>query len=245
MARVVPPPIEELPSQSDSSTESPHDKQAYRTIEYLHKILDEMPPPSDEKLTVSVKSSPRSPRFAPRTPPVAPSTSTSTTTTSISRLLTKSRHSTSTRAPSPPRQSSLKQRPLPLSTSMLSIPDFSASQSTNSSGRSTPRNVAFGPLPESYAGSKGGSPSRFKERKEAKARAKSDKAKRNGKVGDTGKGKEVDRDKESEGSWWTIWLTGGSGLSMSSSRQEERSEDRMARAWARPGLGGGLEEWSV
>jgi hypothetical protein len=130
---------------------------------------------------------------------------------------------------------------------MLSIPDpTTASHSATSSGRSTPRNVAFGPLPESYAGSKdANSPSRFKERKEAKARAKSNKARKAAAAADKGKGKESGREKESEASWWTVWLTGGSGLSMSTSRQEERSEDRMARSWARPGFGGGLEDWSV
>ena len=245
--RVIPPPIEELPSQSDSSTDSPQDNPTFRTMECLRKILDEMPPPTDEKVAVSVKPSARSPRFAPRSPPVEPTISTSTTTTSISRLFTKNRHSTSTRAPSPPRQSSLKHRPPPLLTTQLSVSDISASQSANSSGRSTPRTVAFGPLPESYAGSKGNSLSRFRERKEAKARAKSDKAKRSAKTSREKDGSEKGKDSDVN-SWWSIWLTGGSGMSVSSSRHEERSEDRMARSWTRPGFGvggGSLDDWPV
>lgn len=46
---------------------------------------------------------------------------------------------------------------------------------------------------------------------------------------------------DGERSWWTTWLTGGSMLSMSAARQEEKTEDRMARAWGRSGL----EDWAI
>ncbi|KAH8118422.1 hypothetical protein DFH11DRAFT_1567303 [Phellopilus nigrolimitatus] len=239
--RLIPSPIEELPSQSDSSTsESIH---PYRTVESLRKILDEQPMSPDPK---AKQPESRSPAFTPRTPPVTPVTSTSTTTTSISRLFTKGAHSTSTRAPSPPRHSSLKQRssaPPSIQTDTfspnLNISELtgpaSASASGASSGRSTPRTVAFGPLPESYAGSKpGGAPTKFQEQKEAKAKAK---ARSKSKAGG-GKGR-----KDGENSWWTTWLTGGSVLSMSATRQEEHADDRFARSWGRPGLG--FDDWAV
>jgi len=119
---------------------------------------------------------------------------------------------------------------------MLNIPDLASPHSRTSSGRSTPRNVVFGPLPESYGGSKGEGPSNFQKQKEAKARAKG-----KGKGKDFGKGKE----KDGESSWWTTWLTGGSGLSMSAARHEERAEDRMARSWGRPGMNGNFEDWPI
>ena len=101
--------------------------------------------------------------------------------------------------------------------------------------------VAFGPLPESYAESKGGSgtPSKFQEQKEAKKAKSKLKSREGGK-----RGKDHDREKE-ESSWWTTWLTGGSVLSMNAARQEERAEDRMARTWGRPGMGVGIDEWPV
>ncbi|KAI5123383.1 hypothetical protein M0805_006091 [Coniferiporia weirii] len=262
LPRLMPPPIEELPSQSDSSTsDGPH---PFRTVESLRKILDEQPMASGSSDMKGKGPESRSPSrsrtvpsFPPRSPPVEPVLSTSTTTTSISRLFTKGSHSTSTRAPSPPRHSSLKQRPPappPLqtqpSTSSLSITDFlypgSATASRTSSGHSTPHRVVFGPLPESYAGSKpDGTPSRFQEKKEAKAKSKTRSKSRardarRGKSSDgTGKG-----GSDSDSSWWTTWLTGGSMLSMSANRQEERVEDRVARSWGRPGMGA-LEDWTV
>ena len=43
LPRLIPPPIEELPSQSESSSsDSPH---PFRTVETLKKILDEQPQP--------------------------------------------------------------------------------------------------------------------------------------------------------------------------------------------------------
>lgn len=190
----------------------------------------------------------KAPSFTPRSPPVEPVTGTSSLTTSISRLYTKGSHSTSTRAPSPPRQSSLRHRPPAIATSLsgsstLSVPDLGTpGSSRTSSGRSTPRNVVFGPLPESYASSKPpGAPSKFQEQKEAKARRSS--RKRGGPSSHKGAGDK--RDREDSNSWWTTWLTGGSGLSMSAARHEEKTEDRMARSWGRPAMGVGFDEWPV
>ncbi|EJD01354.1 uncharacterized protein FOMMEDRAFT_169492 [Fomitiporia mediterranea MF3/22] len=256
LPRIIPPPILELPSQSDSSSsDSPHPS---RTLESLRKILDEQPPMSSESKDAKGKhpegkSSRPPPAFLPRSPPVGPVSSTSTTTTSISRLYTKGSHSTSTRPRSPPRQSSLKHRPPPLDTvpsaSTTSISSLrspvSKLSSTTSSGRSTPRSVAFGPLPEPIRPE--GAPSRFKEQREAKAKSKarSRSGSRSGKdrkgSGKNSSGKE----KDEESSWWTTWLTGGSALSMSASRNEERVEDRMARSWGRPGMGVGFDDWPV
>lgn len=136
-----------------------------------------------------------------------------------------------------------------------SVSDFlspAPSNSRMSSGRSTPLRVAFGPLPEPYSSSseRGGAPSRFQEQRAAKARRK--KRSGSGADGDDaqrssehGRGHGHSRESPSESSWWTTWLTGGSGLSMSASRLEERAEDRMARAWGRPGPAIGFEEWAV
>lgn len=186
-----------------------------------------------------------SPAFLPRTPPVGPVTSTSTTTTSISRLFTKGSHSTSTRARTPPRQSSLKNRPPSIQTnsSRSSFADIlspmSVVPSAPSSGRSTPRNVAFGPLPEPLRPE--GAPSKFREHKEAKAKAKRSR----GRHGEPGSGLKLKSGEKEESSWWMTWLTGGSGLSMSAARQEERFEDRMARSWGRPGFMGEEMPWAV
>jgi len=102
--------------------------------------------------------------------------------------------------------------------------------------------VVFGPLPESYAESKGesGGSSKFQSQKDGK---KSRSRTRDG-SGRRGKGGK-DREKEENSTWWTTWLTGGSNLSMSAARQEERAEDRMARSWGRPGMNVGFDEWPV
>ncbi|THH11742.1 hypothetical protein EW145_g483 [Phellinidium pouzarii] len=260
LPRLIPPPIEELPSQSDSSaSDSPH---PFRTVETLQKILDKQPMQSNsldlkDKGAENISPTRAAPSFSPRSPPVGPVAGTSTTTTSISRLFTKGSHSTSTRAPSPPRHSSLKQRsPVPsmmqprTSSSTLSISDLltlrSANASGTSSGHSSPHRVVFGPLPESYAGSRpDGTPSKFKEQKEAKARSKS----RSRDSGGGKRGRDRDgtgqKEKDGESSWWTTWLIGGSTLSMSASRQEERAENRMARSWGRPAMGAAFEDWTV
>ncbi|KAL5527473.1 hypothetical protein ACEPAG_6264 [Sanghuangporus baumii] len=251
LPRIIPPPIQELPSQSDSSSsDSPH---PLRTVESLRKILDEQPmqPTSPDgvkhKQSESRLAPHPAPAFLPRSPPVSPVLSTSTTTTSISRLYTKGSHSTSTRPRSPPRHSSLKHRPPPLdadpspsTTSISSLRSpLPAHSSGTSSGRSTPRSVAFGPLPEPIRPD--GAPSRFREQREAKAKAKKARSGSSSRTsGKDGRGGH-ENDKE-ESSWWTTWLTGGSSLSMSASRAEERAEDRMARSWGRPGT---FDEWAV
>lgn len=132
-----------------------------------------------------------------------------------------------------------------------------ASPSRLSSGRSTPLRVAFGPLPESHSSSssRDGVPSRFQEQRAAKARRKKRNASGANDADGDGDGASNSRSRDrggghsrespSESSWWTTWLTGGSLLSMSASRMEERAEDRIARTWGRPGAGAGFEEWAV
>ncbi|KAL5487967.1 hypothetical protein ACEPAI_6075 [Sanghuangporus weigelae] len=257
LPRIIPPPIQELPSQSDSSgSDSPH---PLRTVESLRKILDEQPmqPTSPDgvkrKQSESRLAPHPAPAFLPRSPPVSPVLSTSTTTTSISRIYTKGSHSTSTRPRSPPpRHSSLKHRPPPLdadpsslTTSITSLRSpLPAHSSATSSGRSTPRSVAFGPLPEPIRPD--GAPSRFKEQREAKAKAKKARSRSssraNGKDGRGEGGRGGHENDKEESSWWTTWLIGGSSLSMSASRAEERAEDRMARSWGRPGT---FDDWAV
>lgn len=78
----------------------------------------------------------------------------------------------------------------------------------------------------------------FQEQKEAK------RAKKKGERGGRRGGGLKEKEKEAESSWWTTWLTGGSSLSMSPTKHEERTEDRMAR-WSRPGMGLGFDDWPV
>ncbi|KAH0588088.1 hypothetical protein H2248_006811 [Termitomyces sp. 'cryptogamus'] len=95
--RPMTPPAEE--SGSGSSSDGGY--LAKRTILSLRKILDEQPPPQPKRL--------RAPAFLPRTPAPVAEARTSTATASISRLYTKGKHTSSTRPPSPPRQSAMKQ----------------------------------------------------------------------------------------------------------------------------------------
>jgi len=178
--------------------------------------------------------------------PILPEASTSHATASVTRLLTKSKHSSSTRPPSPPRQSSLRSpllRPSPLppaknspgpspSPSLLNIPSFFAGGSggsSNGSGRSTPNRVSFAALPESYADSKPGGPDkqfnkeRRRKRKKSGSRTPSD-------VLDT------DSDEGGGSGWWAGWLlsgnnAGGTGLRFD---HEARVEERVARWGIRP-----------
>ncbi|TFK43916.1 hypothetical protein BDQ12DRAFT_695917 [Crucibulum laeve] len=253
--RPMTPPAEESSSSSDGCV-------AKRTVVSLRKILDDQPTlkrgheatspsPSTKRL--------RAPNFLPRTPPPAAEAGTSTATASISRLLTKGTHSSSTRPPSPPRQSAMK-RPSPAGTapstpltplspshsqsSSLSIPDlFSAGMAralgsnTPSSGRSTPKRISFAQLPESYASSRPeGSSAKFRERKEKKSKGK---GKGKGRTGGSGK------EKQESGGWFSGWLgPGPSGLNVSLAKHEERMEDRMSRSWGGR-MGSGLDEWAV
>jgi hypothetical protein len=245
--RPMTPPIEELSGSSPSSASSDHPP-AYRTMECLRKILDDQPS------TCTVTAVPprlKAPAFFPRTPMPVPSFGTSTATASVSRLLTKSIHHSSTRAPSPPKHSSLKRSSAPgTPTDTVSSPTtptfFGAAGvarmtgSTSSSGRSTPKRISFAELPESYASSRPAGTSRFQEKKnrarnKGKAKAKS----------------QADKAREENGSWWTGWLLGtsgmgnGAGLNFTAQRQEERLEDRAARSWGGRSGFGAMDDWAM
>ncbi|KAI0080866.1 hypothetical protein K474DRAFT_102636 [Panus rudis PR-1116 ss-1] len=111
------PPIEELSASSESShSDTLH---CDKTLESLRNILEKSPHPPPPLLS-SRSSSHSNSRTMPRPKllvpqSVEPVAGTSTATASISRLFTKGRHSSSTRPPSPPRHSSLKQRSTPAS----------------------------------------------------------------------------------------------------------------------------------
>ncbi|KIJ69928.1 hypothetical protein HYDPIDRAFT_35378 [Hydnomerulius pinastri MD-312] len=239
--RPMTPPIEELSASSSDSTSSSDHPTGYRTVQSLRKILDEHPS------SISVNSFPRrdpkhirAPAFLPVTPPPAPLSGTSTATASISRLLTKGRHSMSTRPPSPPAHSSLRVRSVPPtpapSPSTMSLPDVFGNGvalvmgSGSPSGVSTPKRISFAELPESYASSRPGT-SKLRERK---SKNKNKKGKKNAKEDEEGSG------------WLKTWLTGGlSTGTVSAGKQEERIEERMARGWgSRPGFGT-LDDWAV
>jgi hypothetical protein len=185
-------------------------------------------------------------------PPALPEASTSHATASVTRLLTKSKHSSSTRPPSPPRQSSLRSpslrspalpptknspRPSP-SPSLLNIPSFfggGSGGSSNGSGRSTPNRVSFAALPESYANSKPGGPDeQFNRERRRKRRKSGSRTPSNTHSGS----QSLDDDSDDGGGWgwWTSWLlagnnAGGTGLRFD---QEARAEERVARWGIRP-----------
>lgn len=268
MPHSMTPPIEELSASSTSS--SSDNLHIDRTLESLRLILGKQPAsllggsPSKSRSTALPTTSSVSPRPSFLSPPtVEPVLGTSNATASISRLFTKARHSSSTRAPSPPRQSSMKNRsvpPTPAPTpvtptpppSLLGLPDAlgisgfvnSSTSSVTSSGHSTPKRISFAELPESYASSKpGGVPSKFRDKARSKSRSR-DKAKRSA---DGRKDKERERDEG--GGWWTGWLLGaagtesGSGLSLGATREE-----RIPRSpgWSvRSGFGNSWEEWGA
>ncbi|KAH9948786.1 hypothetical protein B0H21DRAFT_214051 [Amylocystis lapponica] len=247
-SRPMTPPIEELSASSTSS--SSDTMHVDRTVQSLRQILTKQPVPpaaSSSKLKLPDPPPPRPAFLQP--PSVSPASGTSTATASISRLFTKARHSSSTRPPSPPRQSSLKNHsrpPTPLtpnSPTLLTVPDnplrTGLRSPASSSGRSTPKRISFAELPESYAGSKPGGASRFRDK--ARDRDKHGKGK--------GKGK-AERDAEQEGTgWWTGWLLGaagtgsGSGLSVGAAREERYPR---SPTWSvRPGFGNSLEDWGA
>ncbi|KAF9782215.1 hypothetical protein BJ322DRAFT_204065 [Thelephora terrestris] len=176
MSKPLTPPIEELPC-ANSSSES--DTQTNLAVTSLRKIFMD-----DQALAIerekqlsasrSLSNSTTGSRMRPPprllAPPTLPEASTSHATASVTRLLTKNKHSSSTRPTSPPRQSSLRSpsaRSPPLSPSpspspsLLNIPHLfggGSGGSNNGSGRSTPNRVSFAALPESYANSKPGGP---------------------------------------------------------------------------------------
>lgn len=173
--------------------------------------------------------------------------STSHATASVSRILTKNKHSSSTRPPSPPRHSALrpasllspnsspkKNSPGPSpSPSLLNIPSFfggGSGGSNNGSGRSTPNRVSFAALPESYANSKPGGPdqqfNREKRRKRRKSGSRTPPDARSG-----SRSSDHDSDEGDGWRWWATWLLsgnnpGGIGLRLD---QEARIEERVAR----------------
>ena len=267
--RPMTPPVEESSSSSDTCV-------AKRTVQSLRKILDDQatlqqPNGQDNEVSSSSinRSHLRAPPFLPRTPAPIAESGTSTATASISRLLTKGTHSSSTRPPSPPRQSAMKRSPSS-STSLSSVPPTPTStrpnsnlntplalsfpevvvkvlgggSSASSSGVSTPsKRISFAELPESYASTKpnGSTSTRFKD--------KHNRTKR--KNGGGGRGGKEQSSPERTG-WWNGWLTtGGSdlhGLTMTLARQEERIEDRTSRNWGgRMGIGvsNNLDDWAI
>ena len=255
LRRPMTPPAEESSSSSDGCV-------AKRTVQSLRKILDDqatLQPNGHANGASSFRGYEarlRAPPFLPRSPAPVAEAGTSTATASVSRLLTKGTHSSSTRPPSPPRQSAMKRSPVPSAalsltpppTPMtLSFPDMVVKVlggSTPSSGTSTPsKRISFAELPESYASTRpGGSSSKFKDKQSRKKR-KGD--------GDGGKGKE--QSSPEMNGWWTGWLTTGGfntyGLSTGLARQEERMEERTSRNWggrmAAAGFSNGLDDWAV
>jgi hypothetical protein len=156
-------------------------------------------------------------------PPTLPEASTSHATASVTRLLTKNKHSSSTKSQSPPRQSSLRspsRRSPPLSPgpspspSLLNFPNIFGSGSGGSnhgSGRSTPNRVSFAALPESYAHSKPGGPDEQFNRERRRKRSKS-----NGRTPlnarSRGASYEGDSDDGWGWGWWTDWPLTGNGV---------------------------------
>ncbi|KAG7097462.1 hypothetical protein E1B28_004806 [Marasmius oreades] len=125
--RRMTPPIESLssPSQSSSSSSEENDGEtsvgdqrrrrgpsAKRTVQELRRILDEQPSPQPDAKFEIILRPPALLRKVGGTGTTA-EVGTSNATASVSRLLTKNKHSSSTRPPSPPRQSALKGRSVP------------------------------------------------------------------------------------------------------------------------------------
>ncbi|TFK70970.1 hypothetical protein BDN72DRAFT_765773, partial [Pluteus cervinus] len=108
--RPMTPPMEA--EMEESSSSSSDGCRAKLTVVSLRKILDEQPPPPSRSAGSSVNEDGRktmkAPAFMPRSPAPLAESGTSTATASISRLFTKGVHSSSTRPPSPPRQSAMK-----------------------------------------------------------------------------------------------------------------------------------------
>jgi hypothetical protein len=270
--RPMTPPAEESSSSSDGCL-------AKRTVQSLRKIIDDQPLPAATLGSMSRTKIPhgqhlRPPVFLPRTPVPVADAGTSTATASISRLYTKGTHSSSTRAPSPPRHSALKRSspsisrtPSDLETShpptptALSLPDLMSKVllgggSTPSSGQSTPnsKRISFAELPESYASTRPPS-QRFKDKQTRKRSRKTASggggSSSAGVAGGDAKGKV--KGEGQLGGWWAGWLMGGGEeevnvFGTNSARHEERMEDRMTRSWGgrmNSGFGGGLDEWAV
>ena len=204
--------------------------------------------------TVSTSASSSRVRPPPQlvSPTTLPEAGTSHATASVTRLLTKNKHSSSTRPSSPPRHSSLrppslrsptlsptKNSPgLSPSPSLLNVPSFfggGSGGSNNGSGRSTPNRVSFAALPESYASSKPGGPdeqfNREKRRKRKKSGSRTPSDARSG-------SRSLDDDSDEGAGWgrWAGWLLSGSNVGTTGLRldQEARVEERVARWGIRP-----------
>ncbi|KAI0722364.1 hypothetical protein C8T65DRAFT_564961 [Cerioporus squamosus] len=271
--RPLTPPIEEL-STSSASSESAT-LHVDRTVESLRQILEKQRSASQSSgkgKAKSLNSAPPLPRPSLLSPPIpAPVAGTSNATASISRLFTRPRHNISTRAPSPPKHSSMKNRSAGPSTpvtpampspapSLLSVPSlFGLGDRTrsggSSSGASTPKRISFAEPAESYSSTKPeGSSSKFRA---TKTRSKSKSGGERGRKSNAkGKGKGGDDDSEGDKpGWWTSWLLGAAGVEgapIGRARSEERYAYASARGvssggtWAmRPGFGGGMDEWGA
>ncbi|KAH7105591.1 hypothetical protein BKA62DRAFT_690243, partial [Auriculariales sp. MPI-PUGE-AT-0066] len=210
-ARTMTPPIEESPPEEQSSDSGPN---VQRTLESLRKILGDAP--RRERVNSLPVLQQRPSFLMPRTPNVTATAGTSTATATVSRLFTKGMHST---RDTPPSRPSLK---LPNGS-----PRASPTLSAPSSGRSTPRQVAFAQLPEPYSAE--GSRKGFDKSRSSKS-----------------KSKQSDKDKESPPGFWSL-LFGAvvppAGMHQPSARVEDRVEDRMSRSWARPGGQSTLEDY--
>lgn len=210
-------PPESHSSETTDTNDSPPNVQ--RTVESLRAILDrdDASPSRDreqDRAKAASQQQPKRPAFLlPRSPSVVALAEPSTATASVSRLFTRGTHST---RDAPPTRPSLKP------STPVGGPD---SLSTPSSGRSTPRQVAFAQLPEPYSAE--GTRRGFGDKKDGKGKGK-DRAK--------------DRDKKPAegGGWWTMLfgaITPPTSTHATPGRMEDRVEDRMARSWARTSNG--------
>ena len=235
MTRPLTPPIEELSTSSTSSESTT--LHVDRTVESLRQILEK------QKLAAQSSGKAPAPLPAPRPsllspPTVAPVSGTSNATASVSRLFTKARHTTSTRAPSPPKQSSFKgsrsrpstpvtpAMPSP-SPSLLNVPDifgigFGLNRSANSSGASTPKRISFAEPIEPYSRSKPeGASAQFRAARTRSRSGSSSKGASRGKGKGNGRGRgkgaskgggessDEDGDEDGRpGGWWATWLLG-------------------------------------
>ncbi|KAL1747252.1 hypothetical protein HDZ31DRAFT_72365 [Schizophyllum fasciatum] len=254
--RCMTPPTEESSVSSDSS-DSVHAK---LTVESLRKILQEQPASAsalDDPWVVvdAPEARPSPPKFLlPRSPPPPAEAATSTATASISRLFTKATHSSSTRAPSPPKVSSFKGKgkeralndPATPSTPTLSHVPSSSSIARDFERRRTPSTLSVSDmvgvavaLSNSHSQPNSGvsTPKRISFAELPDSYGASRPA--GSGPSTTRRKKRKDKGKE-EGGWWSSWL---GGLSYGD-RMEERMMGR-----GRVGIGlapsSGLDDWTI
>ncbi|KAG6867477.1 hypothetical protein C0993_002300 [Termitomyces sp. T159_Od127] len=266
--RRMTPPAEE--SSSSSSSSSSTSCLAKRTVRSLRKILDEQPPapaPAQTRL--------RAPAFLPRSPPPAAQAGTSTATASISRLYTRAKHTSSTRPPSPPRQSAMKHAQ-PSASEARAAAGGEADANANAKGNANEKGkfrlpallgvrswstASTGSLAaggSSAASSGRSTPRRISfaalpesYRGEGSARFGRRARERERKRG-RGRGRDEEGEGEGEeGGWWSTWFLGGGGGGGGGGGREERIEERFGRSWggrvpgASAGFGPGADEWAV